>query len=66
MLGWVICLYLNYHLLQTSDALLAARQVDLALGQHRSVQPEPGVQWPGCGHHPQLQLQQLQLPVFRA
>ena len=43
--------------------MLAARRVDIAIGQQRYVQPEPGVQWPGCGHHPQQQLVQLQLTV---
>jgi hypothetical protein len=42
--------------LKTSNALLAAQQLDLELGQHRCVQPGVGVQQPGCGHHPQVQL----------
>ena len=58
MIGCVICLYLkanllNCYLFQTSDAVLADRRGNLELGQHRRVQPEPGAQRPGCGHHPQ-------------
>ena len=37
--------------------------MDLELGQHCRVQPEPGVQRPGHGHHPQQCKQQLLLPV---